>query len=76
MWESGDLSLASNPYSYDYIHRYKDNINLSLSVINQMTVNTDFFVEPFVSKFVITKKLHSCVYFCSISEIIIGPSFM
>ena len=42
MWESGDLSFAPHPDSYDYIHRSKDNINLSLSVINQMTVSTDF----------------------------------
>ena len=41
MWDSGDLSFAPDPNSYDYIHRSKDNINLSLSVINQMTVRTD-----------------------------------
>ena len=41
MWDSGDLSFALDPNSYDYIHRSKDNINLSLSVINQMTVRKD-----------------------------------
>ena len=43
MWDSGDLSFAPDPNSYDYIHRSKDNINLSLSVINQMTVSTDLY---------------------------------
>ena len=43
MWDSGDLSFAPDPNSYDYIHRSKDNINLSLSVINQMTVSIDLF---------------------------------
>ncbi len=41
MWDSGDLSFAPDPNSFDYIHRSKDNINLSLSVINQMTVSKD-----------------------------------
>jgi hypothetical protein len=40
MWDSGDLSFALDPNSYDYIHRSKDNIKLSLSVINQMTIST------------------------------------
>ena len=43
MWDSGDLSFTPDPNSYDYIHRSKDNINLSLSVINQMTVSTDLY---------------------------------
>ena len=43
MWDSGDLSFAPDPNSYDYIHRSKDNINLSLSVINQMTVSIYLF---------------------------------
>ncbi len=43
MWNSGDLSFAPDPNSYDYIHRSKDNINLSLSVINQMTVSIDLY---------------------------------
>jgi hypothetical protein len=42
MWDSGDLSFALDSNSYDYIHRSKDNMNLSLSVINQMTVRTVF----------------------------------
>ena len=42
MWDSEDLSFAHDPNSYDYIHRSKENINLSLSSINQMTVSTDF----------------------------------
>jgi len=41
MWDSRDLSFAPDPNSYDYIHRSKDNINLSLSDINQMTVRTE-----------------------------------
>jgi hypothetical protein len=39
MWDSGDLSFPADPNSYDYIHRSKDHINPSLSVINQMTVS-------------------------------------
>jgi len=73
MWNSGDLSFAPDPNSYDYIHRSKDNNNLSLSVINQMTVRTDF-VEHFESKFVNTNNFAFTIF--SISEIITGPSFM
>ena len=38
LWDSGDLSFAPDPNSYEYVHRTKHNINLSLGVINQMTV--------------------------------------
>jgi len=73
MWDSGDLSFALDPNSYEYIHRSKDNINLSSSVVNQMTVRTDFF-EHLGPKFVNTNNFAFTI--CSISEIIIGPSFM
>ncbi len=62
MWGSGDLSFAPDPNSYDYIHRSKDNINPSLSVKNKMTVSKDF-VEPFVSKCLISNNLLSRVFF-------------
>jgi hypothetical protein len=74
MWDSGDLSFAPDPNSYDYIHRSKDNINLSLSVINQMTVSIYF--ELFVSTLPNTNNNSTIVSFVSISEIIIEPSIM
>ena len=39
LWDSGDLSFAPDPNSYEYLHRSSNNSNLSLSVINQMTVS-------------------------------------
>ena len=73
MWDSGDLSFARDPNSYDYIHLSKDNINLSLSVINQITV-IKIFVEHFESNIVNNNDFIFTI--CSISEIIIEPSFM
>jgi hypothetical protein len=54
LWNNGDLSFAADLSSYDYIHRSKNNINLSLGATSQMSVsisNLNFLCMKYISTY-------------------------